>query len=63
MHSEQASQVALVIKNPAPNTGDLRETGLIPGLGRYPGGGLGNLVEPGGLGPIGSQRVDTTKAT
>ena len=55
--------MALVIKNPAPNTGDLRETGLIPGLGRYPGGGLGNLLEPGGLGPIGSQRVDTTKAT
>ena len=52
-----------MVKNPPPNTGDLRETGSIPGLGGYPGGGLGNPLEPGGLGPIGSQRVDTTKAT
>ena len=31
-----ASQVVLVVKNPAANVGDLRNTGLIPGLGRFP---------------------------
>ena len=46
-----------MVKNPPPNTGNLRDTGLIPGLGRSPGGGHGNLLEPGELGPIGSQRV------
>ena len=34
------SQVALVVKNPPVNAGDLRDTGLIPRLGRSPGGGL-----------------------
>ena len=29
-----ASQVALVVKNPHANAGDVREAGLIPGLGR-----------------------------
>ena len=29
-----ASQVALVVKNPPANAGDLRDTGSIPGLGR-----------------------------
>ena len=32
---------ALVVKNPPPNAGDLRDTGSIPKLGRFPGGGLG----------------------
>ena len=36
------SQVALVVKNPPANAGDLRDMGLIPGLGRSPGGGHGN---------------------
>ena len=31
-----------VVKNPPANPGDIREVGLIPGLGRSPGGGLGN---------------------
>ena len=35
----QASQMALVGKNPAANTGDIRDTGSIPGSGRSPGGG------------------------
>ena len=35
----RASQVALVLKNPSANEGDIRDTGLIPGLGRSPGGG------------------------
>ena len=29
-----ASQVAVGVKNPAANAGDLRDTGSIPGLGR-----------------------------
>ena len=31
-----ASQVALVVKNPLANAGDTRDTGSIPGLGRFP---------------------------
>ena len=38
----QALQVALVVKNPPANTGDVRGTGSIPGLQRSPGGGLDN---------------------
>ena len=32
-----ASQVVLVVKNPHANTGDARDMGSIPGLGRSPG--------------------------
>ena len=50
------------------NAGDAGDTGLIPGLGRSPGGGNGNLLqysclgnsmasEAGGLQSMGSQRV------
>ena len=39
---ENASQVALVVKNLLANAGDIRDTGLIPGSGRSPGGGIGN---------------------
>ena len=35
----RASQVALVVKNPPANAGDIRDVGLIPELGRFPGGG------------------------
>ena len=38
----QASQVVLVVKNMPANAGDTRDMGLIPGLGRSPGGGHGN---------------------
>ena len=34
----RASQVALVVKNPPANARDIRDAGLIPGLGRSPGG-------------------------
>ena len=37
-----ASQVALVVKNPPANSGDVRDVGLVPGSGRTPGGGHGN---------------------
>ena len=59
--------MALVVKNPPANTGDIRDVGSIPGLGRSPGGGYGNPLqcsclenpidrEPGGLQSTGSQR-------
>ena len=35
-----ASQVALVVKNPPANVGDIRDVGSIPGWGRSPGGGM-----------------------
>ena len=34
--------VALVVKKPPANAGDIRDVGLIPGLGRSPGRGNGN---------------------
>ena len=37
-----ASQMALVVKNPPANAGDVRDAGWIPGLGRFPEGGHGN---------------------
>ena len=40
-----ASQVALVVKNMPANAGDPRDTGLIPGWGRYPEGGHGNPLQ------------------
>ena len=40
-----ASQVALVVKNPLANVGDIRDMGLIPGLGRSPEGGHGNPLQ------------------
>ena len=41
----RASQVALVVKNLPANAGDLRDLGSIPGLGKSPGGGLGNPLQ------------------
>ena len=40
-----ASQVALVIKHPPVNAGDIRDMGLIPGLRRSPGGERGNPLQ------------------
>ena len=39
------SQVLLVIKNLPANAGVIRDSGLIPGLGRFPGGGHGNPLQ------------------
>ena len=60
--------MALVIKNLPVNAGDVRDAGSIPGSGRSPGGGNGNLLqysclenpmteEPDRLQSIESQRV------
>ena len=47
-----------MVKNPPASAGGIRDVGSIPGLGRFPGGGLGNplqyfclenLMEPGEL--------------
>ena len=40
-----ASQMALVVKNPTADARDARDTGLIPRLGRSPGGGQGNPLQ------------------
>ena len=40
-----ASQVALVVKSLLANTGDFRDSGLIPGSGRSPGGEHGNPLQ------------------
>ena len=63
-----ASQVVLVVKNLPANAGPIRDTDLIPGWGRSPKGGYGNLLQysclenpmdrgPGRLQSIGSYRV------
>ena len=45
LHSLRAYQVALVVKNPHANAGDLKNVGLIPGSGRSPGEGNGNPLQ------------------
>ena len=40
-----ASQVALVVENPPVNARSIRDAGLIPGLGRSPGGGHDNPLQ------------------
>ena len=67
------SQVALVVKNPLANAGDVRDVGSIPPLGRSPGGGLGNPLQYSclenphgqrslvGYSPWGCKELDTTE--
>ena len=64
---EAASQVALEIKYPPANAGDIRGMDSIPVLGRSPEGGHSNPLQyswripwtekPGGLQSTGSQRI------
>ena len=70
-----ASQVALVVKNPLANAGDIRDAGSVPGLGRYPGERHGNPLQYSCLeNPMdrgawwatvhgGHKELDTTKVT
>ena len=65
--------MALEVKNPPANAGDVREVGSIPGSGRFPGGGHGNplqysclenLLEQrslAGYNPWGHKELETTK--
>ena len=39
------SQLALVVKNPPADAGDIRDVGSIPGPERSPGGGNGNPLQ------------------
>ena len=41
----EASQVALLVKNPPPKAGGVKDSGSIPGSGRSPGGGNGNPLQ------------------
>ena len=41
-----------MVKNPRANVGDTRDTGLILGLGRSPGGRNGNLLQYSCLGNL-----------
>ena len=71
-----AFQVALVIKNLLVNSGDTRDPGSIPGLGKSPRGGHGNplqyscLEDPMDRGawwaaysPLGHKQLDMTEVT
>ena len=42
---KQASHMALVVKNPPANAGDVRDVGLIPGSRRFPREGHGNPLQ------------------
>ena len=67
--------MALVAKNTPINARDLRAMGLIPGLGRSPGGGHGNPLQYSclenfhgqrslaGYGPQGCKEMETTEVT
>ena len=37
--------MAIIIKNPPANAGDIKDRGLIPGSGRSPGGGNGSPLQ------------------
>ena len=43
--TDWASQVALVVKNPSANTGDIRDKSSVPGLGRSPAGRHSNPLQ------------------
>ena len=43
--NSQTSQVVLVATNRPINAGDIRDSGLIPGLGRFSGGVHGNPLQ------------------
>ena len=62
-------------KNPPVNAGDVRDSGLIPGSGRSPGGGHGNPLQNSclenprgqrslvGYSPWGRKELETTELT
>ena len=62
-----------MVKNQLANAGEVRDAGLIPGLGRSPGGGHGNpIFLPGeshgqkslvGYSPWGHKESDATEVT
>ena len=76
MHADpKATQVALVVKNPSANAGDVRDVSSIPGSGRSPEERNGNplqyscLENPNGqrilvgYNPWGCKELDMTEVT
>ena len=75
IHYLGASPVALVVKNLLAHAGDIRDIGLIPGSGRFPGEGNGTplqyscLENPhgqrslAGSSPWGHKESDTAEVT
>ena len=70
----RTSQVALVIKNPPANAGNIRDLGLISGSGKFPGRGMAThssilawkilwTGEPGRLQSVGCKEAHTIEAT
>ena len=67
--------MALVVKNPPANAGDIRDVGSIPGSGRSPGGGQSNPLQYScletphgqrslaGYSPWACTELDTTEVT
>ena len=45
LHSQWGSQMAPAVNNPTADAGNPGGVGSIPGLGRAPGGGNGNLLQ------------------
>ena len=59
----RASQVALVVRNPPANAGDIIGSGSIPGSGRSSWGGQGNLLQYSCLGNPVSRGAWQARAT
>ena len=45
MHIPKGFPGGSVVKNPLANAGATEDSGLIPGLGRFPGEGIGNPLQ------------------
>ena len=45
MYQIEGYLYALLVKNPSAKAGDVRDNGLIPRLGRFPGEGNGNPLQ------------------
>ena len=70
--THRASQVVLVVKNTPANAGDVRNMGLISGLGKFPGESMAthssilawrNPWTEAGYSPQGCKESDITEAT
>ena len=58
-----ANQVALVVKNPPANAGEIGHAGSIPGSGRFPKGGSDNSLQYSCLENPKDKELDITEAT
>ena len=63
-HIDENKHMHICIQNPPINAWDIRNMGLIPGLGRHPGEGNGNSFQYSclvGCSPWGRKESDTTE--